>query len=141
MWLSGKQELVMRSETHEHKYFMFSYMQNQDLRKTDMDVEESPGRERNSKRGQEKATRSEMIKECHMHMWQYYSEACYLMELIYADKERKIFFQEKKIAEYLNLKLRREFRTWCISVGTFSIRPLYSRDLMGLLFVCMPSAP
>ena len=44
-----------------------SYMQNQDLRKTDMDVEESPGRERSSKRGQEKAMRREMIKECHMH--------------------------------------------------------------------------
>lgn len=44
-----------------------SYMQNQDLRKTDLDVEERPGRERSSKGGQEKAMRSEMIKECHMH--------------------------------------------------------------------------
>ena len=41
----------MRSETHGHEYFIFSYKQNQDLRKTDMDVEEK-GAARGDKRKQ-----------------------------------------------------------------------------------------
>lgn len=67
----------------------FHICRTKTLGKKDTKAEGRLGRERSGKRGQEKQWGENMNKEFHMCTWQYYREAHYLMELIYANKERK----------------------------------------------------